>query len=91
MIKVGFKVSVGGFLGCMLMSELGELCFVWDCYCLVVLMMVNMIFNLLFFILVDDKIFDKKKNWEVEFVFVEEWSGMFESLGKIWYVKVMFS
>lgn len=90
-IKVGPKVSVGGFGGRTLTSELGESRVAWDRHRLVASMMANTIFNPPIPLLVDDKIPDKKKNREAEFVPVEEWTGTFESLGKSRHAKATLS
>ena len=81
-IKVGKKVSVGGVEGRVLTSDLGESRFAWDKNRLVASLMANTVFNPPIPILVEDKIPERRKSREEEFVPAEEWSGSFESLGK---------
>ncbi len=81
-IKVGKKVSVGGFEGRVLTSELGESRLAWDSKRLVASMLSNTTFVPPIPLLVEDKIPEKRKSREEEFVPVEELPVTFESLGK---------
>lgn len=81
-LKVGNKVSVGGVEGRVLTGGLGEARFAWDKKRLISSMLANTSFIPPVPILVEDRIPEKKKTRDAEFVPVEEWSGTFESLGK---------
>jgi hypothetical protein len=82
-IKIGKKISVGGVEGRVLTGDLGESRLAWDGKKLVASMMANTIFNPPIPLLSEDKIPEKKKNREEEFVPSETWAGKFENLGKI--------
>ena len=90
-IKVGKKISVGGVEGRVLTGELGESRMAWDKKRLIASMMANTSFNPPIPLLVEDKIPDKKKSREEEFVPVEELPITFESLGKIRKAKATLS
>lgn len=90
-LKVGSKVSVGGITGRVLASELGESRVAWDNHRLIASMLSNTVFIPPIPLLVDDKVPDKKKGREGDFVPVEEWSGTFESLGKVRRAKATLS
>lgn len=90
-LKVGNRISVGGFDGRVLTSELGESRMAWDNKRLVASMLSNTIFIPPVPLLVEDKIPDKKKDREAEFVPAEEWTGSFESLGKVRKAKATLS
>ena len=81
-IKIGKKISVGGVEGRVLTGDLGESRLAWNNKRLVASMMANTMFNPPIPLLAEDKIPDKKKSREEEFVPAVEWSGSFESLGK---------
>jgi hypothetical protein len=81
-MKVGNKVSVGGVEGRVMTGGLGEARFAWDKKRLISSMLANTSFIPPVPLLVEDKIPEKKKTRDAEFVPVEEWSGTFESLGK---------
>ena len=80
--KVGKKVSVGGVEGRVLTTELGESRLAWNKKRLVASMLANTTFIPPIPLLVEDKIPEKKKSREEEFVPVEELPVKFESLGK---------
>jgi predicted small lipoprotein YifL len=81
-IKVGKKISVGGFEGRVLTGELGESRLAWSKKTLYASMLANTIFNPPIPLLVEDKIPEKKKSREDELVRADSWDGHFESLGK---------
>ncbi len=81
-IKIGKKISVGGFEGRELKSELGESRLAWNGKKLVASMLANTTFNPPIPLLLEDKIPEKKKSREEAFIPADVWSGSFESLGK---------
>lgn len=88
---VGKHVSVGGFDGRTLASELGETRLAWDRKRLVASMLANTNFIPPIPLLVADKIPERKKNREAEFASVELWQGTFESLGRVRRAKATLS
>ena len=82
-IKVGKKISVGGVEGRVLTSDLGESRLAWDGKKLVASMLANTIFNPPIPLLVEDKIPDKRSTREEDYVPADDWTGHFESLGKV--------
>ena len=82
-LKVGKKVSVGGVEGRVISGELGESRLAWNQHKLIASMLSNTMFIPPIPLLEDDKIPDKKKDRESEFVMADEWTGTFESLGKV--------
>ena len=90
-IRVGNKVSVGGVEGRVLTGDLGESRMAWNNKRLEASMLANTMFNPPIALLVEDKIPDKKKSREEEFVPVYDWTGKFESLGKTRNAKAILS
>jgi len=82
-LKVGNKISVGGVEGRVLNSELGECRMAWDGKKLIASMLSNTVFIPPIPLLLEDKIPEKKKDRDAEFVTADVWSGSFESLGKV--------
>lgn len=82
-VKVGNKISVGGVEGRVLHSGLGESRLAWNNKKLMASMLANTVFIPPIPILLEDKIPEKKKSRDAEFVIADTWKGQFESLGKV--------
>lgn len=82
-VKVGKKISVGGVEGRVLTSELGESRMAWNKKTLQASMLANTMFIPPIPLLVEDKIPDRKKNRDDEFVPAISWKGRFESFGRV--------
>lgn len=81
-IKIGKKVSVGGIEGRILTGELGESRLAWNKKVLQASMLANTVFNPPIQLLDEDKIPERKKTRDDEFVRAANWTGHFESFGK---------
>ncbi len=81
-VKVGKRVSVGGVEGRVLNGDLGESRLAWNKKTLQASMLSNTMFNPPIPILVEDKIPERKKSKDEEFIRAENWTGHFESYGK---------
>lgn len=78
-LKVGPKVAVGSVEGRVLSGSFGESRMAWDGPRLIVSQFSNSRFNPPIPLFREDKIPDKKKQREQEFVNVDEWKGRVES------------
>ncbi len=81
-VRVGRKISVGGIEGRVLMSEAGESRLAWNKKRLIASMLANTTFVPPIPLLIEDKIPEKKKLRDEEYVTADELPVKFESLGK---------